>query len=206
MPLSSSPLPLTAIDFESTGPVAGYPDDPWQIGLVEFAPRAPAFPGPDAWTDAWLHIPLGRPFNPYAPGRHAEVRDQLAAAFPFSRQWPRLAPKLLPPRILVSHNASTGRRFLARLAPLTPFPCWIDTLRLARAALPGLSSYALQDVAAAANLLPDLARLLPARTWHDALYDALASALFLRWLLAQPGWSALDLPHLVRLSATTSSP
>lgn len=200
-------LPLTAIDFESTGLTPGYPDEPWQIGLVPFELRGG--PGPrfdseaagdsDAPLDAWLHIAPDRPFNPYAPGRHAEVRPQLAAAAPFPEQWPAISPRIARGQILVAHNASTEKKFLARLAPLTPFPRWIDTLAVARAAFPGLSSYTLADVVTAANLRPALDALLPGRTWHDALFDALACAVFLRWLLFQPGWSAVPLAKLERL-------
>ncbi len=196
----ASSFPLVALDFESTGSVPGHADDPWQLGLVAFDLRGPR---PPLLRDHLLHIPAGRPFNPYAPGRHAQLRPQLDAAPAFHDLWPGLAPLLARGQVLVAHNASTERRFLARLAPLTPFPAWIDTLVLARAAFPALPSHALADVASAAGLLPSLDALLPGRTWHDALYDALAAALFLRWLAAQPAWASLPLPPFVRLSTDT---
>ena len=199
---AASPPSLVALDFESTGAVPGHADAPWQLGLVAFDLRSDR---PPLLRDHLLHIPAGRPFNPYAPGRHAQLRPQLDAAPAFHDLWPSLSPLLARGQILVAHNASTERRFLARLAPLTPFPAWIDTLVLARAAFPALPSHALADVAAAADLLPALDALLPGRTWHDALYDALAAALFLRWLAAQPAWAGLTLPALVRLSAAQPS-
>ena len=35
--------------------------------------------------------------------------------------------------------------------------------------------------------------LVPGRTWHDALFDAAATAYFLEWLLAQEGWNEMEL-------------
>ena len=67
---------FTAVDFESTGSVAGWEEEPWQIGVAEVAGGAPT----GVLADGWLGVAAGRPFNPYAPGRHAQVRAELAAA------------------------------------------------------------------------------------------------------------------------------
>ncbi len=190
-------MELTAIDFETTGSVRGFADEPWQIGLVRFDLRGDA--PPDAFS-AWLHVEAGRPFNPYAPGRHAEVRAELAAAPTFQQRWPELAPRLARGQPLVAHNAATERKFLSRLAPLTPFGPWIDTLAIARRTFPSLPAHALSDVIAAAGLLAELQALCPGRTWHDALFDAAACAVFLRWLARQPGWERMDAAALERMS------
>jgi len=190
-------MELTAIDFETTGSVRGFVDEPWQIGLVRFDLHGD---GPLDGFGAWLHVDAGRPFNPYAPGRHAEVRAELAAAPTFQERWPELAPRLACGQPLVAHNAATERKFLSRLAPLTSFGPWIDTLAIARKAFPSLAAHTLADVVAAAGVLDELQALFPGRTWHDALFDAAACAVFLRWLARQPGWERMDAATLERMS------
>lgn len=187
-------LTLTAIDFETTGAVRGHPDIPWQIGLVEIA--GGCVTGRHAET--LLHVPADRPFNPYAPGRHAALRAPLAIAPEPALCWPAWAPWLTS-RPLVAHNAATEKKILRRLAPLHTFGPWIDTLRLARHLLPAAADYTLSAVCTALNLLPRLEALCPSRTWHDALYDAFASALLLETALAHPAWRDLPLETLAAL-------
>jgi DNA polymerase-3 subunit epsilon len=65
---------------------------------------------------------------------------------------------------------------LAKLAPMTHFGPWIDTLVYARGRYPGLPSYALGDLIEAFGLKDEADILCPGRTWHDALYDACSCA------------------------------
>lgn len=60
----------------------------------------------------------------------------------------------------------------------------MDTLQLARAAWPELPSHSLGDLCK--NLgLTDFADLAPTKTWHDALYDSLASLALLEHLISE---------------------
>ena len=204
---------LTAIDFETTGSVPGWPNEPWQIGLYEFTlPSSPSSapssscqrsPCPSgvsspscrrspldcasagcgarspALFTSLLRVAPDRPFNRYAPGRHALLRHEIAAAPSLPELWEELAPRLRG-RPLVAHNAGTERTILRAAAPLDRLGPWIDTLSLARTILPGRTSYALEDLAPSLGLAPTIATLAPSLAPHDALYDAVACGELLR--------------------------
>jgi DNA polymerase III epsilon subunit-like protein len=186
---------FTAIDFETTGSVEGYPVEPWQIGVVEVDEN-----GGIATWESWLRIGH-RPFHPRAPGRHEQLRDQLTAA-------PKLMDclgeirKRCVGKPLVAHNIPTERNLIQEAFPLESFGPWVDTLKLARSAWPDLASHKLEDVVKVFRLEDRLQDLLPGREAHDALYDAAASALFLRHLLDQPGWEGVGLEVLQHPSQT----
>ena len=76
---------------------------------------------------------------------------------------------------------------LTKLAPMTPFGPWIDTLVYARARYPKLPSHALGDLVEAFGLVEEVERLCPARTWHDALYDACACAALAARFMSEGG-------------------
>jgi DNA polymerase III epsilon subunit-like protein len=184
---------IVAVDFETTGAVPGWPVEPWQVGLVRLRGGRVA---PGERAAHLLRIAPDRPFNPRAPGRHARLRDALAAAPDLARLWPDLAPWLsgVP---LAAHNAGTERAVLRRAAPLHRFGPWVDTLRLVRRTYPGLASAALEEVVAALGLGPRLAELSPGGAAHDALHDAFACAVLLEHFLALPGWEGVTVRALV---------
>ena len=165
-------MTYVSIDFETTGTVRGWPNEPWQIGAVAITDGHPV---PDSRWEMFFRIPPDRPFSPRAPGRWAEMRAELAEAQPFMEAWPDLAERLVG-RPLVAHNAATERTILESRAPLAPFGPWNDTLTLVRARWPRLQSYALGDLVGAFGLTGEVDALCPGRTWHDALYDACACA------------------------------
>ena len=182
------PFVATSIDFETTGSVPGFRSEPWQIGLFAAGPGAFSR---ESISGSWLRIAVDRPFNRYAPGRHAQLRDVLAESPPLRDLLPDLLP-LLAGRPLVAHNAGTERAMLADAFPMHRFGPWIDTLKLARRAWPGMASYALEDLVPALGLEAAVSGLCP-EGWepHDARYDAVAAAVLLRHLLSQPGWTGL---------------
>ena len=182
---------IAVIDFETTGSVAGYPVEPWQVGIVRIRDGRVCA---EERFESLLHVG-DRPFNPRAPGRHAQIRDQLAAAPLPGELWPDLT-SWVTDAALVAHNAGTERGVLSRMAPLHHFGPWVDTLTLTRRAYPGLASGALEDVVAALGLETRTRALCPGRDAHDALYDAFACAVLLEHFLSLPGWERVTVEAL----------
>ncbi|MDT8391205.1 MAG: exonuclease domain-containing protein [Lentisphaeria bacterium] len=183
---------FTSIDFETTGVVGDAPSLPWQVGLVFFA--AGRVRGDHQFTSL---LRVGdRPFNFYAPGRHARLRKEIAAAPTLCDLWPVLTGWLTN-RLLVAHNTATEKKCLSEAFPLWRCGGWIDTLTLARIAYPDASSHQLSDLLAILNLKEATDRLCPGLEAHDALYDACASAVLLEHFLALPGWENVTVEHLL---------
>ena len=185
---------FAAVDFETTGAVPGYPVEPWQLGVVRLCNGAVR---PEESFETLLRVG-DRPFNPRAPGRHAQLRGRLAEAPPPGELWPALSAWLTGVPI-VAHNAGTERSVLTRLAPLHRLGPWIDTLALVRRAYPRLASKALEDVVAALGLAPRVRALCPGREAHDALFDAFACAVLLEHFLGLPGWERVTVEALAGL-------
>jgi DNA polymerase III epsilon subunit-like protein len=99
---------------------------------------------------------------------------------------------------LIAHNAATEKKMLREAWPLHRPGPWIDTLKLARMAYPGLPNYRLETVVEAAGVGQDLRRNLPDRTAHDALYDAAACGLVLCAMRKLEGWEKLAVEELTR--------
>ncbi len=187
------PFNAVAIDFETTGSVSGYRNEAWQIGL---APIAQGEIGGELF-DSLINVG-DRPFNRYAPGRHAQLRSKIAIAPTMQELWRVITPKLAG-AVLVAHNIGTERSVLGTASPLHVLGPWVDTLTLSRAAWPGLPSYALEDLIGVFKLAEAVSSRCPGRAAHDALYDAVACATLLLHLLNQPGWDCTDLADLVAL-------
>jgi DNA polymerase-3 subunit epsilon len=141
-------MEFVAIDFETTGYENGAVNEPWQLGAVlvrdlEIVETREWFFRTAQTPDAPLLMDVWNEFYPMLAGRR-----------------------------LVAHNASTERTVLMRIAPLTKWGPWVDTLKLAKARYPKLPSYALGDLCATFGLVPQM----DGRTWHDGLYDAVACA------------------------------
>ena len=182
---------LSVIDFETTGTVAGYPVEPWQVGIVRMREGRVCGGG---HFESLLRIG-DRPFNPHAPGRHGQIRRLLAEAPPAGELWPELSGWLTG-GALAAHNAGTERGVLSRMAPLHRLGPWIDTLALTRSTYPRLVSRALEDVTAALGLDARVRALCPGRDPHDALYDAFACAVLLEHFLGLPGWERVTIEAL----------
>jgi len=182
---------FTVLDFECTGSVEGYPNEPWQVALVMVQGGHVQVAGR---FSSLLRVGA-RPFNPYAPGRHALVRDQLAAAPRLLDLWVQMSPWLLG-RPLVAHHAAIERSLLGEAFPLHEFGPWIDTLELARIAYPGVVSHRLEDLTEAVGVGDRVRSLCPGLAPHDALYDATASAVVLEHLLDLPHWGGVRVEDL----------
>jgi len=183
---------ITVIDFETTGSVGNFPVEAWQIGMVRM------IDGEIETADMFQSLlRIGdRPFNPYAPGRHNELREEL-------RQAPTLHTILAQTKswfrdtVLCAHNIGTEKKCLQQAAPLHHFGPWIDTLKLARIAWPEAPSHKLEDLSRESEIYSESKNLLPKKTSHDALFDALSCALLLKKIWNLPGWEKATMEALI---------
>jgi len=183
---------ITVLDFETTGSVPGWPDQPWQIGMVTL--NRGQLDLQDSLVSL-LHVE-DRPFNP-APGNHRLLKMELASAPSLADLWPQIEPRIAG-RPLAAHNIGTERKFLRKLAPLHKPGPWIDTLKLARLVWPEMPSHNLGFLLEHLHLKAKADDLCPGRTEHDAFYDAVGCALLLQHLLDQPGWDKLEIHQLAK--------
>ncbi|MCR5413419.1 MAG: 3'-5' exonuclease [Kiritimatiellae bacterium] len=149
-------MEFVAIDFETTGYDCGCTNEPWQLGAVLTRD----------WeiveTREWFFDVEGAPERAH----EADALGTLGSSF---ETW---APFLLGKR-LVAHNLACEKTILTRVAPLTEWGPWVDTLPLAKARYPHLPSYKLGDLCEMFGCVPQM----DGRTWHDGLYDAVACAM-----------------------------
>jgi len=145
---------FVALDFETTGYENGAKNEPWQLGL--------AFVREGVLVETrefFFNVRTGR-----APTPGIITKDFLSS-------FPDWAPLLMGQR-LVAHNIACEKTILTRTAPLTKWGPWVDTMKLAKARYPRLTSFALGDVCEVLGCVPKM----EGRTWHDGLYDAIACA------------------------------
>lgn len=168
---------FAAIDFESAGASRGQTDVPVQIAISQ-------------WS---LEGGLGESFCSFlstdqkitwaAQKVHGITPKDLQGAPSLLSLWPEVK-RLLSDRIIVAHGHGTEKRFL-RAFPGHSFGPWVDTLHLSRAAWPELDSFTLSALCDRFALSAVVGANHPERQWHDALYDASASALLLQHLVAE---------------------
>ena len=96
----------------------------------------------------------------------------------------------------MAHGKGTEKRFL-RAVPGHGFGPWIDTLLLARAAWPDLPSHSLGGLCEAHGLTATIQVLVPGKSWHDALFDAVASLALLAHLIETHHLADLPVEDLV---------
>lgn len=182
---------FTAIDFETTGSVPGWPVEPWQIGMASISP----VDGVGDLFSSYLSVSVDRPFNRFAPGRHSLIRDELALSPTLPEVWDNISLRLVG-KPLVAHNIGTERTILRKTAPLHRLGPWVDTLRLAKIAYPGLSSYALEELMPVLGLTDCVREICPELEAHDALYDAVACGVLFMHIVALPGWERISLDDI----------
>ena len=141
-------MEFAAIDFETTGYEDGGRNEPWQLGFALVRDLEVVE------TREWF---FGTPLTPDFE--------------PLMDQWDDFYPHLAGRR-LVAHNIACERTILTRIAPLTKWGPWTDTMKVAKARYPRLPSYKLGDLCEMFGLVPQI----EGRTWHDGLFDAVACA------------------------------
>jgi DNA polymerase-3 subunit epsilon len=169
-------IKFAAIDFESAGAARGQTDVPIQVGIASLDDGVIAHP-------FGSYIQSDRPVAWSARKVHGIEDADLVGAPSLLGLWPELRTRL-GGRWIVSHGAGTEKRFL-RAFPGHGFGPWVDTLALFHAALPELDSHSLSGLAAACECEEECFAQHPGFRWHDALSDAIASLVLLRWLIAQ---------------------
>lgn len=180
-------MQLTVLDFETTGSVPGFDTEPWQVGAVVLeSGRVDS----SRTFESMIRVDINRPFNAYAPGKHHQLRAEIAAAPDVSVVWGQLKAWVTGCP-LVAHNIGTEKKFLRKMAPMHPLGPWVDTLVLVRRAWPKAPSHKLEDLIAGLRLESRVRACCPHGEAHDALYDAVACAVLLEYLLTQPGWENL---------------
>ena len=115
---------------------------------------------------------------------HGITTQDLAYAPSMSNLWPEIKTQLRG-RVLIGHNPSTEQRFLAAAFPGHGFGPYIDTLALARKVIPDAPNYSLGEICEGLGLLGSIQALVPAKRWHDALFDAAASFVLLRHIILE---------------------
>jgi DNA polymerase-3 subunit epsilon len=182
-----------ALDFESAGAVPGRSDEPVQVGMAVWREGEPG-----DFFRSFIHAPVR--VTRAARAVHGIGDDELLGAPALPALWPEFKARLSG-AVVVAHGAGTERRFL-RAFPLHGFGPWIDTLHVARALLPDLPDHALGTVTGACGLAPEVRRLCPQLDWHDALFDAVASLVFLRHAVDLLGLEGAPVGQLCNFDAT----
>jgi DNA polymerase III subunit epsilon len=166
---------FTAIDFESAGAAAGKTDSPVQVGLAKWSMA-------NQHRDAFVsYLATDQPILWAARKVHGIGPEQLATAPALRVLWPEFRNRLSG-AVVVAHGKGTEKRFL-RAFPGHGFGPWLDTLLLARAAWPELPDHSLGAVCEGHGLTESIRVLVPGKSWHDALFDAVASLVLLAYLV-----------------------
>ena len=166
---------FTAIDFESAGAARGKTDSPVQVGMALWSVEA-------AHGETFVsYLHTDQPIHWAARKVHGIGPEQLADAPALLLLWPEFK-KRLAGAIVVAHGKGTEKRFL-RAFPGHGFGPWIDTLLLSRAAWPDLPDHSLGALCEAHGLISAIRALVPGKSWHDALFDAVASLVLLASLV-----------------------
>lgn len=198
---------FTAIDFESAGTSSGSTDTPVQVGTATWS-TIETNTDPNFLSDTWMsYIHTDKKITWAAQQVHGITKAQLKDAPKLMLMWPEFK-KRLKDKIIVAHGHGTEKRFL-RAFPSHGFGPWVDTLHLTRAAYPSLDDYSLGSISSALNLVDEINALSdtasPERTitWHDALYDSIASIAILRHIITK--FSLQDSPISCLTQPNTSA-
>ena len=166
---------FTAIDFESAGASPGKTDNPVQVGLATWSAES-------GHSDAFVsYLFTDQPIQWAARKIHGISPQDLADAPSLLTLWPEFKRRLVG-AVVVAHGKGTEKRFL-RAFPGHGFGPWIDTLLLARAIWPELPDHSLGALCEVRGLTQTILALVPTKSWHDALFDSVASLVLLAHLV-----------------------
>jgi DNA polymerase-3 subunit epsilon len=181
---------FSAIDFESAGTQRGGTDSPVQIGIACWS----ATHGHHEPFVSYLHT--AQPVTWSAQKVHGITAEQLKDAPSLISLWPEVRNRL-DGAVVVAHGKGTEKRFL-RAFPGHGFGPWIDTLTLARALDPGLPEHSLGALCRHHGLEDAISAIVCGRTWHDALFDAVASLALLEFYFVTRGLLDFELETILQ--------
>ena len=187
-----------AIDFEGSGAVPGRSDEAVQVGIAVLPPGRAE---PENFFRSYVRAESR--VTRAATAVHRITDKDLEGAPPLPLLWPEIKSRLCG-AVVVAHGAGTEKRFL-RAFPMHGFGPWLDTLALARAALPALPDHSLSSVAAEVGVVEEIRSACPRLDWHDALFDAVASLLVARRILARFGLREMSLGQIQGLDSAASA-
>jgi len=183
-------LTFAAIDFESAGAARGATDTPVQIGMALWSPQ-------HGFTATYVsYLEARQPITWAAQKTHGIRPADLTDAPALISLWPEVK-NFLDGRVIVAHGKGTEKKFL-RAFPGHGFGPWVDTLLLARAAWPEQGGHSLGHLCRELALTEKISALVPDRSWHDALFDAVASLCLLEWMIANLELGDLPLACLLQ--------
>lgn len=150
---------------------------------------------------------------------HGLTRRSTLEQTSFGEEWPNFV-ELRRTGLLSAHNAGFEHVLLKSIWAYPPFSPdflhpgqeiadwgpWLDTCKLARTVWPEAAQHRLEFLIRQSGLQDlleaEAERWCPParRHYHAALYDALAAALLLLYILRQPDQQALSLPALLQLA------
>ena len=173
---------FAAIDFESAGARQGGTDVPVQVGIAVM--RGTQI---DSGSLFCSYLASDQPITWSARKVHGISDSDIADAPSLMSLWPTLK-EALGSNYVVAHGSGTEKRFL-RAFPFHGFGPWVDTLKIAHAALPTADRHSLESLVTSLSKESqhELVSLCPDRKWHDALFDSVASLILLRDIVVECG-------------------
>ena len=177
-----SKIEFTAIDFESTGFHEDGTDEPIQIGLASMNGLEIK---KESFFRSYISPKKERPIGNATNRIHRITDLDLKNAPKLDELWPTINNSLSG-KVVVAHGAGTEKRFL-RAFPMHGFKTWIDTLQLARKMMPKVKDHSLGALIDEIEASQEITELCPNLSWHDALFDSVASLLLLKELLKRVG-------------------
>lgn len=183
-------LSFVAIDFESAGAATGRTDVPIQVGIAHWSPEH----GMGESFVSFLHTTQNIHWS--AQKVHGITVADLVEAPSMLSLWPVIKGHLHD-RVIVAHGKGTEKKFL-RAFPGHGFGPWVDTLLLSRATWPEWSDHSLGTLCDALQITEKVQAACPARFWHDALFDAIASLFLLEKILQQTNAGQAPLEYLLQ--------
>lgn len=173
-----SDIEFTAIDFESTGFRDDGTDEPIQIGMASMGGMEIQ---KESFFRSFISLKRERPIENSSHRIHRITDLDLENAPKLDELWP-IINNYLSGKVVVAHGAGTEKRFL-RAFPMHGFKLWIDTLQLARKIMPKAENHSLGALIEEIGVDEEIAKYCPNLTWHDALFDSVASLVLLKELL-----------------------
>ncbi|MCX5395319.1 PolC-type DNA polymerase III [Streptomyces sp. NBC_00094] len=139
---------LLVIDFEGLTP-AGRPAEPVEVAVLALRPMGGRLVEVGRFEEL-MRPPADVPVTVMDVQLKGITQQMLSSAAPAAEVMARLEARLTaPPYRLVAHHASTEAGIIARQAkhcPVLAATPLLDTLRLAKAVVPGLGSYGLDSL------------------------------------------------------------